>query len=313
MLITGGTGFIGAEIVRQLLTEGDADEIHVAHRRETFERIADLRDDVALHRIDLADGAAVAELVATTSPDVIFHFGAVLTGPGEANPQLAIEVNALGTYALLEAARVHSVRQVVFASSIGSYGSDIATRTVDDRTIQRPLTVYGVTKVLGEHLGSYYKRRFGLDFRGLRYPSIVGPGVSTPSVVQYTSWMIEESAKGNAFTAVVSPEFAVPLMYYKDAARAAIALSRAPLEDISTVNYLVDGPEPTPTAAQLAAAIRVHLPEAQITFDPDAEVQAYLDEAIRPIDDGRARAEWGWSPAYDLDSMVTDFIRTVVG
>jgi len=307
-LITGGTGFIGAEIVRQLLTDGTTDTIHVAHRRGRFERIEDLLDDISLHQLDLSEPAAIHELIDTTRPEVIFHFGAVLTGPGEANPQAAVEANAIGTYALLEVARLAGVRQVVFASSIGTYGLDVATAVIDDATIQRPITVYGVTKVFGEHLGAFYHRKYGLDFRGIRYPSIVGPGVTTPSVVQYTSWVIEESVKGNPFTMTVRPDFAVPIMYYKDAAQAAIALTGAPMDSLLTSTYLVDGHRPSPTAAQLADAVRSRLPGARIDIDPDPATQAVLDAAIRPIDDSRARAEWGWAPAYDLDAMVDDFL-----
>ncbi len=307
-LITGGTGFIGAEIVRQLLADDEGQGIHVAHRRGNFRRIEDLIDRVALHQLDLSDTSAVYELIGTTAPDVIFHFGAVLTGPGQANPQLAIEANAIGTYAILEAARHAGVRQVVFASSIGTYGTDIGTSVIDDATIQRPLTIYGVTKVFGEHLGAFYRRKYGLDFRGIRYPSIVGPGVTTPSIVQYTSWMIEESARGNPFTATVRPDLSVPIMYYKDAARAAIVLSRAPEEPLVTFSYLVDGHRPTPTAAQIADTVRSLIPEADIDFSPDPDLQPILDEAVRPIDDSRARAQWGWSPAYDLGSMVADFL-----
>ncbi len=307
-LVTGGTGFIGAEIVRQLLADDADAAIHVAYRSGNFQRIEDLTERVSLHRLDLADAAGIHELVASVSPDVIYHFGAVLTGPGEANPQLAIETNAIGTYALLEAARLAGTRQVVFASSIGTYGSEIRTRVVDDATIQRPLTVYGVTKLFGENLGAFYKRSYGLDFRGIRYPSIVGPGVKTPSVVQYTSWVIEESAKGNPFTITVAPEFAVPIMYFKDAARAAITLSRAPLDAIATGTYLVDGHRPSPTAAELAETVRARVPAAAITFEPDPVMQPILDQAIRPLDDSRAREEWGWAPAYDLDAMVSDFL-----
>jgi threonine 3-dehydrogenase len=311
ILITGGTGFIGAEVVRQLLAGNPDRAIHVAHRRQAFQRLGTSTDLVTLHRLDLSDQAAIGQLVASTTPEVIYHFGAVLTGPGEANPQSAIEANAIGTYALLEAARLHGTRQVIFASSIGTYGRDITDPVIDDATLQRPITVYGVTKVFGEHLGSYYRRKYGLDFRGLRYPSIVGPGVTTPSVVQYTSWIIEESALGRPFTAVVRPDFAVPVLYYKDAARAAIDLSSAPPHQIETVTYLVDGPRPTPTAAELAAVVGDRIPGARITFEPDPDTQRILDTAIRPIDDTRARVEWGWSPAHDLESMVDDFIDEV--
>jgi threonine 3-dehydrogenase len=232
----------------------------------------------------------------------------MLTGPGEANPQAALATNVTGMMGLLEAARLNGVRQVLFASSIGSYGADVQGGVLTDVTVQRPFTVYGVTKVFGENLGSYYKRKYGLDFRGLRYPSIVGPGVKTPSVVQYTSWVIEECARGNPFAITATPETAVPLMYYKDAARAMIELGQAPLENIQTVNYLVDGVKPTPTAAQLAAEVRRALPGAIIEFKPDEALQQFLNALLKPLDDSRARADWGWQPAYDQAAIVADFL-----
>jgi threonine 3-dehydrogenase len=218
ILVTGGTGFIGAEIVRELLARGRRG-IHVVHRSGNFQRLQDLMERVHPIQAELADGARLEEIVADVRPQVIYHLGAILTGPGEADPQAATMANAFGTYALLEAARRHQVRQLLFASSIGVYGADIAGDMITDLTLQRPYTIYGITKVFGEQLGAYYRRKYGLDFRGLRYPSLVGPGVKTPSVVQFTSWVIEECAKEPVHH--ISPaETAVPVMYYKDAARA---------------------------------------------------------------------------------------------
>lgn len=307
ILITGGTGFIGAEIARQLIDK-DIGDIFVLHRSRNFQRLQDISSQLEFVQADLADVARLTAVIAETQPEVIYHLGAVLTGPGEANPQAAIRTNVEGMIGLLEAARLHGVRQVLFASSIGSYGADIQEKLLTDVSLQRPFTIYGITKVFGEQLGAYYKRKYGLDFRGLRYPSIVGPGVKTPSIVQFTSWVIEACAKGNPFTMTVTPATAVPLMYYKDAARAMIELGQAPLENIRTVNYLVDGVKPTPTAAQLADAVRQAIPDAAIEFAPDKNTQALLDQLLRPIDDSRARVEWGWQPVYDQAAIVTDFL-----
>jgi threonine 3-dehydrogenase len=307
ILITGGTGFIGAEVVRELLARGEQ-EIHVLHRSGNFQRLEDLVPRLHLVQVELADSARLEEVVAETRPRAIYHLGAVLTGPGEIDPQAATQANAFGTYALLEAARRHGVEQFLFASSIGVYGAGISEDVITDLTLQRPLTIYGITKVFGEQMGGFYKRKYGLDFRGLRYPSIVGPGVKTPSVVQFTSWVIEESAKGNPFIVGVAPETAVPIMYYKDAARAMIQLGEAPVEAIETVNYIVDGVRPTPTAGQLAEIVRSRITRARISFEPNPAFQAVIDQVIRPLDDRRARAEWNWKPVYDQAAIVDDFL-----
>jgi nucleoside-diphosphate-sugar epimerase len=120
--------------------------------------------------------------------------------------------------------------------------------------------------------------------------------------------VIEECAKGNPFTIAVTPETAVPVMYYKDAARAMIELGEAPVEEIETVNYLVDGIQPAPTAGQLAEIVRSRIPGARISFEPNAMLQPVIDQAIRPIDDRRARTEWGWRPVFDQEAIVDDFL-----
>ena len=307
ILITGGTGFIGAEIVRMLVQQG-RDDVIVAHRSGNFTRIADVVDKVQTVQADLGDDDATAALVADTAPTQLFHFGATLTGPGEADPQALLRSNVSGVITLFEAARQAGTEQIIFASSIGTYGRDLVRgEPVNDMSLQRPSSIYGVTKVFAENLGAWYRGKYGLDFRGLRYPSIVGPGVTTWSLAQYTSWMIEHAGKGDPFSVWAAPETVIPILYYKDAAKAALDLAAAPIDDIKTMNYLVDGARPTPSAGELAEAVLARVPDAQITFEVDEEAAPILSRNLR-IDDAVARQEWGWQPAFDLDAMIDDFL-----
>ena len=302
ILVTGGTGFIGAEIVRMLLDSGEG-PIHVAHRSGNLGRLGGLEGRIELVHLDLADVDATERVVADLAPRRIFHFGAILTGPGEQDPPALLTANAIGFIKLIEAARLAGTEQMIFASSIGTYGRDLGSGPITDLSLQRPGSVYGVTKVLGENLGAYYRTRYGFDFRGLRYPSIVGPGVTTWSLAQYTSWMIEKSILGEPFEVWVRPEAVIPLLYYKDAARAALDLAAAPFDDIQAITYLVGGPGTTPNAGEIAAAVQAKFPNAQITFDPNAGRPRNLQ-----IDDAAAQREWGWQATYDLDAMIQDMI-----
>jgi threonine 3-dehydrogenase len=308
-LITGGTGFIGAEIVRMLI-ERDDGPVHVAHRSGNFGRLSGLEDSVELHQLDLSDPDATEAVVAAVKPRRLFHFGAILTGPGEADPQALLTANAVGFIRMIEAARLAGTEQMIFASSIGTYGRDLGPGPVTDLSLQRPNTVYGVTKVFGENLGAYYRSKYGLDFRGLRYPSIVGPGVTTWSLAQFTSWMIEKPAQGEPFTVWTGPDTVIPILYYKDAARAALDLAAAPLDSIRSVNYLVNGVPPTPNAGAIAEAVRRAVPGAEIAFEPDPKAALTLARNLQ-IDDATARREWGWAPAFDLDAMVDDVVAEV--
>jgi threonine 3-dehydrogenase len=301
-LVTGGTGFIGAEIVRMLLAGGE-ESVVVAQRSTDLGRLGDLAGRIRLVRLDLSDVEATERLVRDLAPRRIFHFGAMLTGPGEQDPPALLQANAWGFIRLIEAARLAGTEQMIFASSIGTYGRDLDAGPVDDRSLQRPNSAYGVSKVLGENLGAYYRTRYGFDYRGIRYPSIVGPHVTTWSLAQYTSWMIEKPILGEPFEVWVRPEALIPILYYKDAARAALDLAAAPFESIRTINYLIDGRAPTPTAGEIADAVRARVPDARITFDEHAG-----DPRALRIDDRYAREEWGWAPAYGLDGMIDDML-----
>jgi threonine 3-dehydrogenase len=308
ILVTGGTGFIGAEVVRLLLTKGEKDIVAFDISSST-KLLDDIADQVNVVRGDLGNFSHVMSAVKKSRPKAIYHLGGMLSVPSDADPAGAFYANAQGTFNILEAAKLFEVPQVLFSSTIGTYGLDIPEKEINDYSLQRPQLFYGATKVFCEHMGLFYKRKYGLDFRGLRYPSIVGPGVKTPGVVQYTSWIIEESAKGRAFAVYVKPETRCPVMYFKDAALAIVKLAEAPKGNIKMTSYLVAGVKPIATAQQLVEMVKAKIPGAQIDFQPDLQIQPILDKLLLPIDDTLAKQEWGWEAEYNQERMVDDFIK----
>lgn len=307
VLVTGGAGFIGAEVVRCLVERGE-EAVHVSYRSGNLQRLAGYDDKITLHPLDLAEPAQISALVAAVKPRAIYHLGAILSGPSEKDPQASIQANAYGTHALLEAARLNGVEQFNFASSIGVYvGAETPPGDLTDHTLQRPDLIYGITKIFGEQLGRYYRKSYDLDFRGIRYPAIVGPGVTTWSLGQWTSWVVERPARGEPFVVWVPEDLSFNLVYFKEAGEAMVQLADAPRDAITTVNYNLSGFQPAPTAGQLADAVRRRLPNADISFEPDMAI-AELLARIPGIDDSCARSEWGWSPRYDHEAMVDDFL-----
>jgi threonine 3-dehydrogenase len=307
-LITGGTGFIGAEIVRLLLEKGEKD-LFVFDINPSTKLLDEVADQVEVVRGDLGNFSQVMNIVKTCKPQVIYHLGGMLSVPSDADHAASFRANAMGTFHILEASKLFDVSQVLFSSTLATFALDIREDIISDYTIQRPQLFYGATKVFGELMGMFYKRKFGLDFRSVRYPSIVGPGVKTPGVVQYTSWVIEECAKGNPFTVYVKPETRCPVMYFKDGAKSIVQLGEAPVEDIKMVNYLIDGATPTASAQELADIVRKKIPGAQVSFDPDLDLQKILDKFLLPLDDSIARKEWNWTPEYDQERIVDDFLE----
>jgi threonine 3-dehydrogenase len=304
-LITGGTGFIGAEVARLLIDRGTTD-ITLFDVSDSRRRLDGIADKVTIVKGDVGNSDDVLDAVRSSRAETIYHLGAMLSLPSEQDPPAAFRANAMGTFHILEAARRLNVKKVIFASSTATFGFDLPANPIDDRTLQRPQTFYGACKLFGETMGRFYRRKYGTDYRGVRYPSIVGPGVRTPGSVQYTSWVIENAAKGIPFTIWVRPETRVPVLYFKDAALAIIALAEAPADRIKMVNYLLAGPRPT--ALELVNLVKQRFPEAQINFEVNEEIQTRLDNAMRPLDDRVAQEEWGWKPTYGTDAMIDDFL-----
>jgi len=309
-LVTGGTGYIGAELVRHLLGRGD--DVVTFGPSSNLGRLADIAKDVTVIRGNVAYASEVFNVVKDHRIERIFHLGSMLSSPSQANPWASFQVNVIGTMNMLEAARLFVVRQFIFTSTISTFALDAGTMATD-HTIQRPATMYGSGKLYCECLGRFYRSKFGLDYRAVRFPSVIGPGTTQRTVAQYNSWMIEYPARGKPFECYVTPGTKGPAMYFKDAVRSLWMIADAPLERIQTLNYNIAGLDPTPTAREVEAAVRTHIPDAIVTYKPDPVIMDYYSTAhIEVFDDTCARNEWGWSPEYTtIEALVPDFVSEV--
>lgn len=310
ILVTGGTGYIGAELVRALVGQGH--EVITFGPSSNPGRIADIAKSITIVRGTLSYAAEVNNVVKDHRIERIFHLGSMLSTPSQANPWASFQVNVVGTMNIFEAARLFDVPQVIFSSTIGTFALG-AGRVATDHTIQRPATMYGAGKLYCECLGRFYKNRFGLDYRGVRFPSVMGPGTTQRTVAQYSSWMIEYPALGKPFECFVTPETKGPAMYFKDAVRSLLLLAEAPCDRLETLNYNIGGLVPTPTAGEIEAVVRAHVPDAAITYSPDPGIMEYYASAkVEVFDDTCARQEWDWKPEFGtLDEIVPDFISEV--
>ena len=305
ILITGGTGFIGAEVARVLVHKGERPIVFDISDRKTL--LKGVEDKVKIVKGDVSNYSHVFNVVKQYNIEVIYHLGSMLSVPSDADPWSSFRVNAQGTFHVLEAARILGVKQVIFSSTLATYGLDVRGEVIDDYTLQRPTLFYGCTKVFAELTGRFYKRKFGLDFRGVRYPAIVGPGVKTPGVVQYYSWAIEEAYKGNPFKIWVTPETKCAAQYYKDAALSIVQCAQAPLEKIKMGVYVLGGM--FLSAQELVDNIKKFLPKARLEFEPNMEIVETIKGISRPVDDRHAREEFGWVGQYPIERTIEDFIR----
>lgn len=302
ILVTGAQGQIGSELVPALRQRHGAEAV-VA----TFHRKRPESDEGLVEHLDNTDARQLGDLLDRHGIGTIYHLAAMLSATGEADPQAAWDVNMGSLYAVLEAARARDCA-LFFPSSIGAFGPGTPLDDTPQDTLQRPNTIYGVSKVSGELLCDYYAHRFGLDARGLRYPGLISyvtpPGGGT---TDYAVEIFYHALRDGRYTCFLAADTRLDMMYMPDATRAAIALMEADPATLTHRNaFNVTAMNVTP--AELADAIRIHIPNFTIAYDVDPVRQAIAESWPNSMDDSEARAQWGWAPQYDLAGMVADML-----
>ncbi len=308
ILVTGATGQVGSELTMALRDRFSADNVVAAgHGRPPLNA---LQQSGPYCSFDVRDASVLRYVVEDYQIDTVFHLASLLSAVGEEKPQLAWDINMNGLLNVLEAARMHGCA-VFFPSSIGAFGPGTPAVDTPQDTIQRPATLYGITKVSGELLCDYYHRRFGVDTRGLRYPGLISnvalPGGGT---TDYAVDIFYEAVKNGHYDCFLGADTQLDMMYMPDAIDAAIRLMTADGRKLRHRNaFNIAAMSFTPR--QLAAEIQKHLPGFTISYRIDPVRQAIADSWPRHMDDSAARAEWGWQPRFDLPKMVEDMLEKI--
>ena len=304
ILVTGALGQIGSELV-PALRQRHGDRVIA-----TDLKVLPTAGAGALApygHLDCTEAHQLHEAVRRYDVGTIYHLAALLSASAEAAPQLAWYVNMSGLYNVLEVARGYGC-QVFFPSSIGAFGPSTPRDLTPQVTIQRPTTIYGVTKVAGELLCDYYAARFGVDARGLRLPGLVShaaaPGGGT---TDYAVEMFYHALRYRRYTCFLSAETRLDMMYMPDAIAATIDLMQAEQQRLRYRNaYNVTAMSVTPAA--IAEAIRGHVPGFDVDYEVDPVRQAIADSWPRSLDDSAAHDDWGWAPRFDLEAMTADML-----
>jgi len=306
ILVTGSVGQIGSELTIELRRlYGNENVVAVGHKTQPSK---ELHESGPFHFIDIQDRKELEGIVKQYDIDTIYNMAAILSAAGEKNPQLCWEVNVEGFINVLEVARENKLLRVINPSSIAVFGHQTPRDNTPTDTILQSTTMYGVTKVAGELLGDYYFSRFGLDVRGVRLPGVISyktfPGGGT---TDYAVAIFYEAIKHKGYKCFVREDTVLPMMYMPDVLKALIDLANAPLEKLKHhCNFNVGAM--SFSAGELAAEIKKHIPEFKVSYEPDFR-QAIADSWPRSVDDSVARAEWGWSPRYNLERMTEDMIE----
>ncbi|HWO57115.1 MAG TPA: L-threonine 3-dehydrogenase [bacterium] len=308
ILVTGALGQIGSELIVALRQQyGDA---HVIATDIRMPADVTLRDSGPFEFLDCVDPNHITRVMQIYKIDTIIHLASLLSAVAETRPNQAWQINVNGLYNMLEAARQYKCA-LFFPSSIGAFGRSSPKYKTPQDTIQRPETMYGVTKVTGELLCDYYFKRFGVDTRGLRFPGLISyltePGGGT---TDYAVKIFYAALKHRRYTCYLRSDTSLDMMYMPDALRAVMELMEADAARLVHRNaFNVTAMAFTPE--QLAEAIRRHIPEFEIDYSIDPVRQDIADSWPDMIDDTAAREEWGWRPQFDLPRMADEMLLRV--
>ena len=307
ILIIGSTGQIGSELTIKLRTIYGNAKV-VAGYIAGAEPKGELAESGPAELADITDAEQIAGIVRKYKIDAIYNMAALLSATAESKPQLAWKIGLGGLFNILEIARETNCG-VFTPSSIGVFGDDTPKDNTPQDTIQRPKTMYGVTKVSGELLSDYYFKRFGVDTRSVRYPGLIShvalPGGGT---TDYAVEIYYAAVKGEKFVCPLSSDTFMDMMYMPDALDAAINLMEADASKLIHRNsFNITSMSFSPEI--IFREIQKHISTFEIEYQPDAVRQTIADSWPNSMDDNCARTEWGWNPKYDLPAMTADMIK----
>ncbi len=301
VLVTGAAGQIGSELVAALRKRYGEGNVVATDKAVTRAQVV----PGVLEQLDVMHLSSVERAFKAHGVDTVYHLAAILSAVGEANPDLAWDINMGGLKNILDASVRHGVRRVFWPSSIGVFGPDAPKTKAPQDTALNPTTMYGVTKVSGELLCEYYALKHGLDVRSVRYPGLISseakPGGGT---TDYAVEIFYSALQSGSYSCFLSEDTVLPMMYMPDALRAAMELMEAGSVrlhrgyNVAAVSF---------SAGELAAEIAKQVPGFTISYSPDAR-QAIADSWPTSIDDSEARRDWGWREEYDMPAMVADML-----
>lgn len=314
VLITGGGGQLGPGLARLLREQYGHENVVLSDVRKPNNPEA---YNGPWKYADVTDYKGLEQIIVEQDIDWVFNFAALLSAVSEAMPELAYNVNVGGCKNILDLAKVHKLR-VFIPSTIGAYGPASKLTHPDgvpDIDIQRCTSFYGVHKVFVENLGENYLRKFGVDFRCLRYPGIISadtePGGGT---TDYAVDIYKKAVKGENYTCYLKPDSTLPMMHVDDCLRATAEFMKASEELLNVARpgnrcYNISAMSFNP--ALVHDSIKSHFPQFQVDYKIDPVRQAIADSWPRRFDDRNAREVWGWDHEYDLGRLTEYMIQNL--
>jgi len=307
ILVIGAGGQLGTELTK-VLAEKYGNESIIA---TDFQESARSKFSYCnFQTLNVLDKVELENIVKKDGVTQIYHLAAILSAAGEKNPIQAWDLNMGGLLNVLEIARAYSIEKVFWPSSIAVFGPSSEKERTPQNSFKDPNTIYGISKLSGEHWCEYYFNKYGVDVRSVRYPGLIGykslPGGGT---TDYAVDIYHKAMSGTKFSCFLSEHTYLPMMYMDDAIQATLQLMDAPKEKITIrTSYNIAGLSFSP--AEIYQSILMHYPNFEIEYHPDFR-QDIADSWPNSIDDSLAKSDWNWTPSFDLDRMTSTIITNL--
>ena len=297
ILVTGGCGWLGAEIVRTLLGRGDAVVATDLAISPEIASLAASNPNCTAVAADLGEWHQVVNLFRVHRPEAVVHTAALVGVIQTAEiPIRTQRVNVEGALNLFEAMRIAGVKRVIHISTEETYG-DFLAPAIDEEHPQKPVSVYGVTKLAVEHFGRVYSRDHGLECINVRTCWVYGPRLPR---LRMPRTFVEAALRGEPYHLPEGGDLAVDQVYISDTVAGALLALDKPTHRFDSYNIATGQ---APTIADVAEAVNRAVPGARIsvgTAAPYAHGGVVRSAKKGALDIRRAMAELGYRPQYDL-------------
>lgn len=304
ILVIGASGQIGSELTLKLRELYGKQEVIASDIKSGGD---ELMFSGPFEIADAVDKARIEELIEKHNITDVYLMAAMLSATAEKIPMKAWHLNMESLFIILNLAKDQKIKRVFWPSSIAVFGPTTPKEDTPQTTVMEPSTVYGISKQTGERWCEYYFNKYGVDVRSLRYPGIISyktlPGGGT---TDYAIEIFHEAIKNGKYTSFLSENTGLPMMFMDDAIKATVNIMKAPSEKIK-VRSSYNLAAMTFTPKELAAQIKSHLPEFEISYDPDFR-QNIANSWPSSIDDSEARKDWNWNHDYDLEKLTSTML-----
>jgi len=305
ILIIGASGQIGTELTLKLREVKGSDIVIASDIREGSD---ELMGSGSFEIIDATNKESILQIINKYNVSEVYLMAAMLSVTAEKYPDKAWDLNMNSLFNVLNLAKEKHINKVFWPSSIAVFGNTTPRIETPQNTITEPTTVYGISKMSGERWCAYYKDKYGVDVRSIRYPGIISwktkPGGGT---TDYAVDIFYKAIQEKKYTCFLKEDTKLPMLYMEDAIKATIDIM-----DINKmekfISYNIGGISFSPK--EIANEIKLHIPDFEIDYNIDFR-QEIADSWPNSINDTKAKEDWGWKHHFNIKNLTTDMIKNL--